>query len=85
MIQYIVGIEGMQCGMCEAHINETIRKAFPVKKVSSSHSQNRSVILTDTPIDEQKLRSVIHATGYTLTSFSSQPYEKKKGHFSFRK
>ena len=36
MIKLIVGIEGMACGMCEAHINEAVRNAFQVKKVTSS-------------------------------------------------
>ena len=32
MIETTVGIDGMQCGMCEAHVNDMIRAAFPVKK-----------------------------------------------------
>ncbi len=36
MIRTIIKIEGMMCGMCEAHINDAIRAAFPVKEVSSS-------------------------------------------------
>lgn len=32
MIKYTVRIDGMQCGMCEAHVNDAVRKAFPVKK-----------------------------------------------------
>ena len=28
-------IDGMACGMCEAHVNETVRKAFAVEKVTS--------------------------------------------------
>lgn len=31
MIRIILGVEGMACGMCEAHINEAIRNAFRVK------------------------------------------------------
>ncbi len=33
MVKIILGIEGMACGMCEAHINEAVRNAFHVKKV----------------------------------------------------
>ena len=36
MIQTTVRISGMTCSMCEAHINDTIRRAFSVEKVSSS-------------------------------------------------
>ncbi len=37
MVRITLSIEGMACGMCEAHINEAVRNAFKVKKVSSSH------------------------------------------------
>ena len=39
MYETKVKIDGMMCGMCESHINDTIRKAVPVKKVSSSHTR----------------------------------------------
>lgn len=32
MEKITIQIEGMMCGMCEAHINETIRNAFPSAK-----------------------------------------------------
>ena len=36
MIETIVKVDGMMCGMCESHVNEAVRKAFPeVKRVSS--------------------------------------------------
>ena len=28
MVKITVGVEGMACGMCEAHINEAVRNAF---------------------------------------------------------
>lgn len=34
MVKITVGIEDMACGMCEAHINETVRNVFRVKKVT---------------------------------------------------
>ena len=75
-------IESMACSMCESHINEAVRKAFDVKKVSASHSKNQTVILTEQEIDEQALRQVIDATGYRVSSIRSEPYQKK-GLFSF--
>lgn len=32
MVKITLGISGMACGMCEAHINDTVRAAFDVKK-----------------------------------------------------
>lgn len=39
MIKMILEVEGMSCGMCESHINDTVRKQFEVKKVVSSHKR----------------------------------------------
>ncbi len=77
MIRTIVKIEGMMCGMCEAHINDAIRAAFPVKKVSSSHTKNETVILWEAPPDREKLKQTINAAGYTFVSASEDTAEKK--------
>ena len=39
MVKITLEVEGMACGMCEAHVNDAIRKAFPVKKVTLSRSK----------------------------------------------
>lgn len=77
MYQITLGIDGMMCGMCESHINDAVRNAFPVKKVSSSHGKGQTVILSETEIPEAELRPVITKTGYELTSYACAPYEKK--------
>ena len=79
MIQTTLKIDGMMCGMCESHINDAVRKDFPVKKVTASHSKGTCDILSEEPLDEAKLRDTIDATGYTLLDIQSQPYEKKGG------
>ena len=84
MIQYTVDVEGMACSMCEAHINDAVRKAFSVRKVTSSHSKGQTQILSEKELDEEALRREISATGYRVLAIHSQPYEKK-GLFSFRK
>ena len=84
MLKITLEIDGMACGMCEAHINNEVRNAFNVQKVTSSHTKKQTVIITNEDIDEQKLRDVISGTGYTVISYKSEPYEKK-GLFSFGK
>ncbi len=81
MIKTTLKISGMMCGMCEAHINDTIRTAFQVKKVSSSHTKGETVILSDAPLDTERLRQAIDATGYTFVS-ASEENAKKKGFLS---
>ena len=63
--------------MCESHVNDAVRKAFPVKKVSSSHGKGETVILTEQDIPEDALRAAVEATGYHVIAFRSEPYEKK--------
>ena len=77
MYQITLGIDGMMCGMCESHINDAVRNAFPVKKVTSSRSKGQTVILSETEILEAELQPVIAKTGYELTSYACAPYEKK--------
>ncbi len=77
MVQITAVVEGMACGMCEAHVNDAVRKAFPVKKVTSSHSKRRTVILAEEPIPESSIRAAIEATGYTVGPITQEPYEKK--------
>ena len=73
MFQTTVEIGGMACGMCEAHINDAVRAAFPVKKVSSSHKKGRAVIVSQNPLDPNKLRQVIEAAGYTVSNVVVEP------------
>ena len=51
MIETIVKVDGMMCGMCEGHINDAIRSHFQVKKVSSSHSKGQTVIRSQEALD----------------------------------
>ena len=84
MYQITVKIDGMMCGMCESHINDAIRRAFPVKKVTSSHTKGETVILAEADISEEALRAALEPTGYQALSVSKETYEKK-GLLGFRK
>ena len=66
MYKYILTIEGMKCSMCEAHINDIIRKNFDVKKLKSSHKKNITSFISDDSLDEELLKDVISTTGYKL-------------------
>lgn len=70
------------CGMCEAHINDAVRNNFPVKKATSSHLKGETVILSESKLDEDKLRRVITETGYDLINITECEVEKKKGLFA---
>jgi copper chaperone CopZ len=84
MEKIVLTVDGMMCGMCESHINDAVRAAFSIKKVTSSHTKGQTVILTEQDLDEDALRKIIDQTGYTVVSVTKEPYVKK-GLFSFGK
>ena len=78
MIKTTLKIDGMMCGMCEAHVSDAIRKAVPsAKKVTASKSKKEASFLTEESVDAALLKSAIDATGYTCLSVDSAPYEKR--------
>ena len=77
MWKYTVEVNGMMCGMCEAHINDAVRKAFPVKKVNSSRSKKQTVVLSETELDAAALADAIRNTGYEVGEIQKEPHKKK--------
>ena len=78
MIKTTMKIDGMMCGMCEAHICDTIRNAVPsAKKVTASKGKKEASFLSEEAVDAERLKAAIDATGYTCLGIESAPYEKK--------
>ena len=78
MIRTVLKIDGMMCGMCEAHVCEAIRKAVPAaKKVTASRSRKEASFLTEEAVDTDRLKAAVDATGYVFLGAESAPYEKK--------
>ena len=77
MVEITLKIDGMMCGMCESHVNESIRKNFDVKKVTSSHSKGETVIIAENDLGDEKLKEAVDSTGYKVMGISRKPYEKK--------
>ncbi len=84
MIRTIVSVEGMACGMCEAHINDAIRAAFPVRKVTSSRAKKETVILSAGSLDHEAVKRAIADAGYTPISITEEAFVKKRV-FHFRR
>ena len=77
MIKTTLSIDGMMCGMCESHINDVVRRAMAVKKVTSSHAKGETVIISDVEPDIEALKKAIGDMGYTVSGVSTAPCEKK--------
>ena len=77
MYKTTVKIDGMMCSMCEAHVNDAVRKKLTVKKVTSSHKKGETVIISEGELTKQELSGVLDETGYKVMSAVCEPYEKK--------
>lgn len=77
MKKITVKLDGMMCGMCEAHVADIIRKSFSVKKVTASHTKKEAVIISESHIPEQGIVAAIESTGYKVLDVREEEYEKK--------
>ncbi|MBQ6017637.1 MAG: heavy-metal-associated domain-containing protein [Clostridiales bacterium] len=78
MYKTTVKIDGMMCGMCEAHVCDAIRKAVPsAKKVKVSKAKKEATFISDEQIDSDLMEKTIKDTGYDFLGCVSEPYKKK--------
>jgi len=76
MQEITLKIDGMMCGMCEAHVCDAIRKSGNVKKVSASHSKGTATVIAEDDFDEATAVQAIEKEGYRVLSKEKKPYEK---------
>lgn len=77
MNKYILGIDGMGCGMCELHVEQAIRRAIFIKKAKASHLKNNLVVFTERNLVENDFIDALKETGYRITSFQRAPAIKR--------
>lgn len=77
MKQVNLKIDGMKCGMCEAHINDNVRHLDGIKKVSSSHIKGSCQIVCDDDVAIEDIKNAISKDGYHILDENIMPYEKK--------
>ena len=92
MTKITMKIDGMMCGMCEAHVNEAIRGAFRVRKVTSSHTKGECTVISENDISDEELKEMFaeRAVGFVKTPTSSaenfaQAFYRRKTGAAFSK
>lgn len=73
MIRTQLEVHDMACPMCEAHVVEAVRDAFPNVKFSdirASHRKSRLECVTECPLDAHRLRQAVSDTGYGVGTLS---------------
>ncbi|MCD7724344.1 MAG: cation transporter [Clostridiales bacterium] len=79
MNKVILKIDGMMCGMCEAHVADAIRRVCGKKaKVSASHTQGTAEILLEEQPDLARIKSAVKETGYKVLDVRVEPCEKRR-------
>jgi copper chaperone CopZ len=77
MLKTTLKIDGMMCGMCEAHVCDAIRKAMPkASKVKASHVKKEASFVTEDKADEDLIRSKIDETGYKVLDIRTEEYKR---------
>lgn len=68
MKKYEFNVEGMRCGMCEAHVNESVKKNanVKIKKVTSSKDENKTLVVAEDGLDVKKIKAGIEELGFKV-------------------
>ena len=82
MNKYVIGIDGMRCGMCEMHVEEEVRKNIKIKKVKASRFKNQLVVITELDLNKEDFLKIFDPTGYKVTSF--EKLEAKRSLFGWK-
>ena len=67
MIKIFLDEDGMMCGMCEAHINDIVRKTTKIKKIKSNHKKKETIIVLENDNDLNKIIEAIKSLGYNCS------------------
>ena len=67
MNKYSLNVEGMMCGMCEAHVADAVRKVVPTAKKVKANRKKNIVTFKAEEVDNELLIKTINETGYTAS------------------
>jgi copper chaperone CopZ len=77
MNKYVLGIDGMGCGSCEAHVQDVIRRNIKAKSIKASHVKNNLVVISEEVLSIEDFKKILDPTGYLVTSFEKTEAVKK--------
>ena len=67
MIKIFLDVDGMMFGMCEAHINDIVRKTTKIEKIKSNHRKKETIIVIENDNDLNKIIEAIKSLGYNCS------------------
>ena len=81
----VITVEGMMCGMCEAHVAEALRKVPGVENAKADRSKKQATVTCGPEVSDEALLKAIADTGYDASDVREQAERSKKGLFGFKK
>ncbi len=80
----VITVEGMMCGMCEAHVAEALRKVPGVENAKADRNKKQATVTCGADVSDEALLKAIADTGYDASDVrEAEP--AKKGLFGFGK
>ncbi len=76
MNKIILKINGMKCGMCEAHVNDLFRKGIKVKSIKSDHKKNQTIIICEDDYTKEELNKCLDGSGYIIDEILKETAKK---------
>ncbi len=67
----------MSCGMCEAHVQDTVAQHFKTKKAKASRSKKKLIVISEQEISEDDFHKILDPTGYRIISYRRAEAIKK--------
>ena len=80
----VITVEGMMCGMCEAHVAEALRKVPGVESAKADRNKKQATVTCAADVSDEALLKAIADTGYDASDVREAEPEKK-GLFGFMK
>ena len=81
----VITVEGMMCGMCEAHVAEALRKVPGVENAKADRNKKLATVTCGAEVSDEALLKAIADTGYEASDVREQAEPEKKSLFGFKK
>ena len=64
VMEKVIKVEGMNCGHCEARVNEALKKVDGVSDAVANHTLNEVKLTLSKDVDEKLLKDAVEGAGY---------------------
>ncbi len=68
MEEKTIGVEGMMCSHCEAHVKEALEKIDGVSEAKADHEKKQVVLKLTNPVSDEEISEAVKAAGYEMIS-----------------